>query len=90
MPLEDVCAVEAFLSCAAAAWTETTHHCTLVVCQSVSVLIVLPGETLDVVFATGNRTLLRSLVLMSEHVGLEIFDVSSARRDGADALVAII
>jgi hypothetical protein len=44
----------------------------------VSVLIILARETLDVIIARLNRTLLWSLILVGQHVGLQIFEHLSA------------
>jgi hypothetical protein len=78
MPLEDVCAIEALLGRAARAWAEATHHSAFVVRQCVSVLVVLAGETFSVVLASWDRALLRALVLMCEHVRLEVLEVPTA------------
>jgi len=90
MSFEHICAVEALLSRAARTWTETTHHSSLVVRQSVSVLVVLSCEALGVVFASRDRTFLRTLILVCEHVRLEIFEVPAARRVWAEAFVGFI
>lgn len=78
--LEHIGAVEALLRCRAAARTETTNHGALVVGECVSVLVVLPREALGVILASGNWALLGPLVLVSEHVRLEILEDTAAFR----------
>jgi len=90
MPLENICSVEALLSRAAGAWAETTHHSSLVVCQCVAVLVVLARETFGVVFARRDRTLLRALILVCEHVCLEVLEVPSTCGVWAEALVGLV
>ena len=68
MSLEDISAVERLLSRRTGPRTETADHGTLVVCQGMSVLVILPCETLKVIFASSDRALLWSLILVSEHV----------------------
>lgn len=46
--------------------------------KGVAVLVVLPSETFDVVLTVDNRALLGSLSLMSEHVGLQVFEGPAA------------
>ena len=78
MPLEDVGAVEALLRCAARAWAEAAYHGALVVGKSVPVLVVLPCKAFGVVLARRDRALLWSLVLVGEHVCLQVLEVSAA------------
>lgn len=87
MTLEDIGAVKALLRCTAASWTESTDHRTLVVCEGVSVLVVLSGKPLGVVFAGGDWAFLGTFVLVCEQVCLEIFNVSTAGGDWTDTLV---
>lgn len=61
MTLEDVGAVEALFRGGAGTWAESAYHCPFVVGQGVAVLVVLAGESLDVVLAVQNRALLWSL-----------------------------
>jgi len=51
-----------------------------------SVLVVLSGKALDVIFARSDRALLRSLILVGKQMCFQVLDVSTTRRDGADAL----
>lgn len=90
MPLEDVCAVEALFCRTTGAGAESADHGTLVVGQSVSVLVVLASEPFGVVLASGNRALLRALVLVSEHVCLEVFEMPATSRVRAEAFVGFI
>lgn len=68
MPLEDIGAIKALLRRRSRAWAETANHGSLVMRQSVPVFVVLACETLDVVLAGLDGTLLRSLSLMREHM----------------------
>ena len=43
-------------------------------CQCVPVFVVFSGKALDVVFTVDNGTLFRSLILVSQHVGLQILE----------------
>jgi len=86
---EDIRAIEALLGCASAAWAEATHHSTLVMRQSMSVLVVLACEAFDMVLACCNWAFLWSLILMRKHVRLEIFHVASTCRDGTQAFVRL-
>lgn len=91
MPLEDVCSVEALLGSRARARTEPTDHGTLVVGQSVSILVVFACEALEVVFTGDNGTLLRSLGLVGEHVGSQVSkDTSTVRMGTSVRLPAFI
>ena len=90
MPLEDIRTVKALLSRAARAWTETAYHGSLVVCQCVAVLVVLAREAFSVVFASRDRTLLGALILVCEHVCLEVFEVPATCRVWAEALVGLV
>ena len=90
MPLEDIRTVEALLSRAARAWTETAYHGSLVVRQCVAVLVVLAREAFGVVFASRDRTLLRALILVCEHVCLEVLEVPSTCGVWAEALVGLV
>lgn len=86
--LEHIGAVEALLRRRAAARTETTDHSALVMCESVSVLVVLPGKALGVVLAGGDGALLGPLVLVGEHVRLEVLEDTAALWKWAQALLA--
>ena len=90
MSLEDIGSVEALLRRAPAAWTETANHRPLVVSQGVSVLVVLPRESLGVVFTSGDRALFRSLILVREHVRLEILNMSAACGNRAETFVRVL
>ena len=46
--------------------------------KCVPVLVVLPCETLCVIFTSSNRALLRPLVLVGEHVRLQVLEHSTA------------
>lgn len=54
-----------------------------------SVLVIFASETFDMIFASRNWALLRALVLVSEHVRLEILDMSATGRDRARTLVRV-
>ena len=58
--------------------------------QGVAVLIVFACNTLNVVFACLNGTLLGSLILVSEHVRLQVLDMSAASCDRAETLVRVV
>jgi len=90
MSFEHICAVEALLGRAARAWTETADHGSLVVCQSVSVLVVLARKAFSVVLARRDRTLLRALILVCEHVRLEVLEVSATRRVRAETFIGLV
>lgn len=76
--LENIGTVEGFLGGGSRSWAETTNHGTFVMCESVSLAIVLASKSLAVVLASHDWALLWSLILMSEHVGLEIAELLSA------------
>lgn len=90
MPLEDIGAIEALLCGASTARAEAADHRSLVMGEGVSILVVLPSETLGVVFTSRNRALLGSLVLVSEHVSLQVLHMSTAGCDGAQAFVGVL
>ena len=90
MALEDVGTVEALFRCGSWAWTETANHSTLVVGKSVSVFVIFPCKSLDVVFAGCDRALLWSLILVSEHVCLQILENTSAFWDRAKTLLSTL
>ena len=90
MSLEHIRSVEALLSRAAGAWAETAHHGSLVMCQCVAVLVVLARETFGVVFARRDRTLLGALILVCEHVRLEVLEVPATCGVWAEAFVGFI
>ena len=46
--------------------------------EGMPVLIIFPCEAFEVVFASGDRALLRPLILVSKHVCLEIFEHTTA------------
>ena len=75
---EDISSVEGFLGGGTHAGTEWTKHRPLVVGQRMSVLVVLPRESLLGILARGDGTLLRPLRLMSEGMGLEIAEDPAA------------
>lgn len=87
MPLEDIGSVEALFSSRAGRRAEATDHGALVMSQGMSVLVVLSCEALDVVFASRNRALLRSGLLVSPDVCLQVLDDLPAIRKGALALL---
>ena len=88
MPLEYIGTVKALLSGRAASRAETADHGALVMRQGMTVLVVLPREALDVILARCDRTLFWSLILVSEHVCLEILENTSTLRQRAETLVA--
>jgi hypothetical protein len=90
MSLEDVCAVETLLRRAAGARAEGTDHRPLVVSQSVSVLVVLAGEAFGVILAGRDWALFGPLVLVSEHVRLEVLEVSAACSVRAETFAGFI
>ena len=89
MSLEDIGPVEALFGCAATAWTEAAHHCAFVVCQGMSVLVILPSEAFRVILAGWDGTFFRPFVLVREHVRLEILDMTTACRYRTQSLVRI-
>jgi len=78
MTLEDVGTVEGFFGGGAGARTETTDHSPLVMCEGMALTIVLAGESLSVILAADDGALLWSLVLMGEHMSLEVAEFLSA------------
>jgi hypothetical protein len=89
MSLEHISAVKALLSCGPRARTEAANHGTLIMRQSVSVLVVLASKSLDMVLACLDGALLGSLSLVSEHVGLQILERAATVRDWADTLFLV-
>ena len=90
MSLEHIRAIEALLGRTARPWTEAADHGSFVMCQGVTILVVFPCKAFGVVFACRDRTFLRTLILVCEHVRLEIFEVPAARRVWAEAFVGFI
>lgn len=91
MPLEDVCSVEALLSGRAGARTKTTHHRSLVVSQSVSVLVILTSEALEVVLACDDGAFFRSLRLVRQQVRFQVFeDTTTLGKRAAPFLPALL
>lgn len=90
MSLEDISAVEALLCGAAATRTEAADHGTFVVSEGMSVLVVLASKALCVVLACRYWALLWTLVLVCEHMCLEILDMPSACRNRAKTLVRVL
>ena len=90
MSFEHICAVEALLGRAAGAWTETAHHGSLVVRQGVSVLVVFAREAFGVVLASWDRAFLRALILVCEHVRLEVLEVSATRWVWTEAFARLV
>lgn len=76
--LEDIRPIERLLRRGPRARAEAANHGPFVVGQSMSVLVVLARESFDMVLACNDRAFLGSFRLMGEHVGLEIFEDSSA------------
>jgi hypothetical protein len=83
MPLEDIGAIKALLCCRAATWAKAANHSTLVVSKGVSVLVVFSCKSLDMILASRYWALLWPLVLVSEHVCLEVLEDASALREWA-------
>lgn len=54
--------------------------------QRVPIFIILPGETLDVIIARGDWALLRPLILVGEHMRLQILKQLAAFWVGTSAL----
>jgi hypothetical protein len=90
MSLEHVRTVKALLGRAARAWAETAYHGSLVVRQCVPVLVVLACEALSVVFASRDWTFLWALILVCEHVRLEVFEVPATCGVWAEAFVGLV
>ena len=90
MPLEDIGAVEGLFSRRATARTETANHCALVMCKGMSVFVVLACKAFGVVLARGDGALLWPLVLVCEHVGLEVLEDASTFWQRAHALFACL
>ena len=59
--LEDICSVEALLGGRSGSRAESTHHCSFVVSECVTVLVILAGEPFDVPLAVDKGAFLRSL-----------------------------
>lgn len=85
--LEYICSVERLFGRRPRARAEAANHGALVVGQCVAVLVVFAGKTLDVVFAGLDGTLLGSLILVSEHVRLEVLEYLAAIGIGAPLLL---
>lgn len=58
--------------------------------ESVSVLVVFSCKSLEVVLAGCDRALLWSLILMSEHMCLQVLEYASTFWDGAKTLVSTL
>jgi hypothetical protein len=80
VPFEDVRTVEALLNRAIGPRAESAHHGALIMYQSVPVLVVLASKAFGVVFACQDWALLRTLVLVCEHVRPKVFEVPTACR----------
>lgn len=76
--LEDIGPVEALLSRRPRPRAKPAKHGAFVVGKSVSVLVIFPSESFGVVLASDNGALLRSLRLMREHMGLQVFEDPTA------------
>lgn len=85
--LEDVGTVKGLLRSRAGAWAEAADHCAFVVCEGVTVLVILASKTLCVVLAGLNGALLRTLSLVSEHVSLQVLEGLAAVGIGASLLL---
>lgn len=85
--LEDVGTIEGLLRSRAGAWAEAADHCAFVMCEGVTVLVILASKALCVVLAGLNGALLRPLSLVSEHVGLEVLEGLAAVGIGASLLL---
>ena len=90
MSLEDISAVEALLRRSTRAGAETADHCAFVVGQGMPVLVIFARKSLDVVLASLDRTLLRTLGLMGEHVSLQVLEGTTAIWDWADSLLLVL
>ena len=73
--LEDVGAIETLFRVRPRSGTETTDHRSLIMCQGMTVLVVFASEAFLVIVARYDRTLLRSLRLMRQHVSFQILEV---------------
>jgi len=72
--LEDICTVEGLLTGSARARAETTNNGSLVVSSDeMSIAVILSGKATLVELASRDRTLLRTLVLVREHVCFQVF-----------------
>lgn len=90
MPLEDISAIETLLCSRSTTRAEATDHGTFVVSEGVSVLVVLPCEALDVVFAGSDWALLWPLVLVGKHVCLQVFEDTSTLGKWAKTLLTCL
>jgi hypothetical protein len=85
--LENIGAVKRLLSRGSRSRAEAAHHGTFVVSKGMAVFVVLPSEALDVVITCGDWALLRSLILVSEHMRLEVLERLAAVRVRASLLL---
>lgn len=87
MSLEHIRTVEALLRGRARARTETANHRSLVMRQSMTVLVVFACEALEVVFAGDDGALFGALRLVSEHVRLQVLEDAATLWNRAETLL---
>lgn len=90
MSFEDIGSVEALLCGRAGARAKTADHGALVMGQSMSILVVLSGKALLVVFTCQDGTFLWSLGLVSQHVCFQVFEDFAAISMGASTLLSAL
>jgi len=71
---EEVCTTKWLFCERTATRTKATDHSTFKVTQSMTILVVLPSKSFGVIIAGLNRAFFGSFVLMSQHMGFEIFE----------------
>lgn len=71
---EEVCTTKRLFCGRTTTRTKATDHSTFIVTQSMTILVVLPSKSLDVIITGLNRAFFRSFVLMSHYMRFEIFE----------------
>ena len=86
MSLEDVRAIEQPLMRCSQARTKGTQHSPFVMGQSMPILIVLSGKSLEMIITRLNGTLFWSLFLVRKHVRGEVLKDTAAIRTSAPVI----
>ena len=90
MSLEHIGSVETLLSRRPRSRAKAADHGTFVMCQCMSILVILACEALQVVLASEDWAFFRSLGLMSQHMSFEILEYLPAFGVRAPALLGTI